>query len=79
MMHFDFETQYTLKIPKPQDLVHSIVNPGFFLVSTPFQRLFPGLPSHALLRRCGTLGRSAGVWAWKVLLQQRWRVNRGET
>ena len=21
MMHFDFETQYTLKIPKPQDLV----------------------------------------------------------
>jgi len=21
LMHFDFETQYTLKIPKPQDLV----------------------------------------------------------
>ena len=21
MMHFDFETQYTLKIPNPQDLV----------------------------------------------------------
>ena len=27
MMHFDFETQYTLKIPKPQDLVK--INMGF--------------------------------------------------
>ena len=26
MMHFDFETQYTLKIPKPQDLVKFNIN-----------------------------------------------------
>ena len=30
MMHFDFETQYTLKNPKPQDLV-KFNNPLFFV------------------------------------------------
>ena len=34
MMHFDFETQYTLKIPKPQDLVKFNNGAGIFTYKT---------------------------------------------